>query len=186
MNETLRYLSRHNVWASKTLLDVCRALTPEQLTAPASAAYGSLIETFNHLVTSDGAYLWSLGGPQTSWVAAAEQELEKYPEPWINDEAREPVVDLDELALRIEEAERLWDSFFASEEFDAERVSVLDLGTYQCPAGVVIAEVFHHGSVHREQICAMLTGFGIEPPDIQPWGFADATGISRFVGGRTS
>jgi uncharacterized damage-inducible protein DinB len=186
MNETLLYFSRHNAWASRTLLEVCRTLTPEQLTAPASAAFGSIIETFNHIVTSDGSYLWSLGGPRTSWVAAAEQELEKYPEPWSNPEARVPLVDLDELALRIDEAERLWESFFASEEFDAERVSILDLGTYACPAGIVMAEVFHHGSVHREQICAMLTGLGIEPPDIQPWGFADATGISRFIGGRTS
>jgi uncharacterized damage-inducible protein DinB len=49
-----------------------------------------------------------------------------------------------------------------------------------------MAEVFHHGSIHREQICAMLTGLGIEPPDIQPWGFADSTGLSRFLGGRTN
>lgn len=77
-------------------------------------------------------------------------------------------------------------AFFATEEFDAERVSVLDRGTYECPAGIVMAQVFHHGSVHREQICAMLTGLGIEPPDVQPWGFADATGMSRFLGGRMS
>ena len=51
---------------------------------------------------------------------------------------------------------------------------------------IVMAEVFHHGSVHREQICATLTALGIEPPDIQPFGFADATGISRFLGDRTS
>lgn len=186
MNESLLFLSRHNLWATKTLLDVCRTLTPEQLAAPATATYGSIIETFNHLITSDGGYLKSLGGPMTTWVAAREQELEKYPEHWINDEAREQIVDLDELTLRVEEAERLWDSFFASEEFDPDRLCILDLGTYECPAGIVMAQSFHHGSLHREQICAMLTGFGIEPPDIQPWGFADATGLSRFVGGRTS
>lgn len=186
MNESLLYLSRHNVWATKTLLDVCRALTPEQLAAPATATYGSIIETFNHLITSDGGYLVSLGGPMTTWVAAARQELEKYPEHWSNQEAREQVVGLDELALRTEETERLWGSFFANEEFDTERVSILDQGTYECPAGIVMAQVFHHGSLHREQICAMLTGFGIDPPDVQPWGFADATGISRFLEGRTS
>lgn len=186
MNEALLYLSRHNVWASKTLLDVCRTLTPEQLNAPATATFGSITETFNHLVTSEGGYLWSLGGPLMSWVAAAEQEARKYPEPWSNDEARELVVDLDELAQRIDEIERLWDSFFAHKEFNAERVSILDLGTYECPAGIVMAQVFHHGSVHREQICAMLTCLGVEPPDVQPWGFADATGMSRFLGGRTS
>lgn len=186
MNDTLRYFARHNVWASRTLLEACRALTPEQLTASAPAAFGSILETFNHVVTSDGSFLWSLGGPLTPWVEAAHRELEKYPEPWINEDARVPVVGLDELALRIDETERLWDAFFAEKEFDGERVSVLDLGTYECPAWIVMTQVFHHGSVHREQISAMLTGLGIEPPDIQPWGFADATGLSRFVGGRTT
>ena len=187
MNESLHYLSRHNVWATKTILDVCRTLSPDQLIAPARATYGSIIETLNHLVTSDAGYLWSLGGPQTTWVAAAEREWEEHREPWTSTSGeREQIADLDELALRIDETERLWDSFFASEEFDAERVSVLDVGTYECPAGIVMAQVFHHGSIHREQICAMLTGLGIEPPDVQPWGFADATGISRFLGGRTS
>ena len=185
MNESLLYFARHNAWASKALLDVCRMLTPTQLTAPAAATYGTIIETFNHLVTAEGGYLHSLGGPLTPWVSAAERELEKYPEPWNNDEAREPVVGLDDLANRVDELEGLWESFFA-DEFDAERVCLLDLGTYECPAGIVMAEVFHHGSIHREQICSVLTGLGVEVPDIQPWGFADATGVSRFVGGRAS
>jgi uncharacterized damage-inducible protein DinB len=186
MNETLLYFSRHNVWATKTLLDVCRTLTPEQLTAPATATYGNIIETFNHLVTTEGSYLAVLGGPQTPWVAAAKRHLEDYQEPWSNDEAREQVVDLDELALRIDEAEQLWDSFLASEEFNLDRALTFDLGTYECPTGIVLVQVFHHGSIHREQICAMLTGLGLEPPDVQPWGYADATGASRLVGGRAS
>jgi uncharacterized damage-inducible protein DinB len=190
MNDTLLYFSRHNVWATKTLLGSCRTLSPAQLTRPGDAAYGSIIQTLNHVVTSDGAFLSSLGGPQASWVAETERELAKYPEPWSNEDAREPIVGLDvgldELAVRVDEAERLWDAFFAAEEFDPERESVLDLGTYECRTGIVMAQVFHHGSVHREQVCAMLTRLGIEPPDLQPWALADATGLSRFVGGRTS
>jgi uncharacterized damage-inducible protein DinB len=42
-----------------------------------------------------------------------------------------------------------------------------------------VAEALHHGNVHREQICAILTSLGAQPPDIQPWGFADDTGRSR-------
>jgi uncharacterized damage-inducible protein DinB len=186
MNETLLYFSRHNVWANKTLLDACTTLSPAQLTRPADAAFGSIIETLNHVVNSDGAFLSSLGGRPATWVAETERELAKYPESWKNEDARVTIVGLDELAVRIDEAERLWDAFFATEEFDAERVSVLDLGTYECRSGIVMAQVFHHGSVHREQVCAMLTGLGVEPPDLQPWALADATGLSRFVGGRTS
>ena len=34
MNESLLYFARHNAWASKTLLEVCRTLTPDQLDTP--------------------------------------------------------------------------------------------------------------------------------------------------------
>jgi uncharacterized damage-inducible protein DinB len=185
MNENLVYQLRHNVWATKTLLDACRSLSSEQLTAPPTAAYGSVIETFRHLVMSDAGYLSTLGGPQTSWVASYHQELSEVAE-WWKDGPLEDAADLDELARRVDETERLWDAFLASEELDVERVLVLDDGTYECPAGIVVAQVFHHGSLHREQICAMLTGLGSEAPDLQPWAFADATGMSRFLGGRTS
>jgi len=184
MNDTLRYLWRHNVWASRTLLAECKLLSPEQLSAPAVASYGTILETFRHLVMTDAAYLRSLGGPETSWLADYQRALDEVPEPWHEGPMEDG--DLDELGRRIDETVQLWDGFFADAEFDAERVSVLDAGTYECPAGIVMAQVFHHGSLHREQICATLSALGVEPPDLQPWAFADATGISRFLGGRTS
>jgi len=186
VNEALLYLSRHNTWASKTLLGGCRTLTSDQLTAPATAAFGNVIDTFNHLVTSEGGYLSALGGPLTTWVEDAKRELEKYPDYWDNGDACVPVVILDELALRIDELGQLWESFFANNEFGPEEKRVLDSGTYECPAGIVMAQLFHHGGLHREQICATLSGLGLDPPDLQPWEFADSTGISRFLGGRTS
>ncbi len=184
MNDSLRYLWRHHVWASRTLLEQCRALTAEELSAPAAASYGSILETFRHLVMSDAGYLYALDGTQTSWLADYQRALDQVPEPWHEGPMEDG--DLDELGRRIEETDLLWGAFFASTEFDPARLSVLDGGTYECPAGVVMAQVFHHGSVHREQICATLTTLGIGPPDIQPWAFADATRISRFLGGRTS
>lgn len=180
MNESLLYLSRHNFWATKTLLDLCGALSTDQLSARGSASFGSIIETFNHVVMSDGGYLRSLGGPEVPWIAA------RPPEYWTDDAPMPPGASLDELTPRVDETEQLWESFLASEPFDPERTITLDNGTYECPTGIVMAQAFHHGSIHREQICAMLTSLGIEPPDIQPWGFADATGVSRFLGGRTS
>jgi hypothetical protein len=44
---------------------------------------------------------------------------------------------------------------------------------------VLIAQALYHGTAHREQICAILTGFGLEPPDVQVWAYADATGRGR-------
>jgi uncharacterized damage-inducible protein DinB len=184
VNETLRYLGRHKAWANRELLDRCRTLTSEQLTAPAGASYGSVIETLRHLVMSDASYLRCLGGPETAWLVEYQRTLDAVPEPWHEGPTEDG--DLDELERRIDETERLWDAFITDMPFDAERVAVLDRGTYECPAGIVMAQVFHHGSLHREQVCATLTALGVEPPDLQPWAFADATGLSRFLGGRTS
>ena len=39
------------------------------------------------------------------------------------------------------------------------------------PAGIRLAQVLHHGTDHRSQICTILTTLGIEPPDIDAWEF---------------
>ncbi len=44
---------------------------------------------------------------------------------------------------------------------------------------MLVVQALHHGNAHREQICAILTGLGIEPPDIQVWAYAEATGHAR-------
>jgi hypothetical protein len=42
-------------------------------------------------------------------------------------------------------------------------------------AGIFIAQALNHANHHREQVCAILTGFGIDPPDIQAWEYAWTT-----------
>lgn len=165
MNEVLLDAFRHNSWATKQLLATCRGLSTEQLTAPAPASFGSILTTFNHLILSDAGYLRSLTGSAPSWV---------------NDRAES--TDFDQLEAWVEETAQNWERFLST-PIDAERVLTLDQGTYEAHAGVLIAQALHHGNAHREQICAILTGFGLEPPDIQAWAYADATGRGRFVGG---
>lgn len=56
---------------------------------------------------------------------------------------------------------------------------VLDEGADEARASVILTQALHHGSAHREQICAILTGFGMQPPDVQAWAYAEATGRAR-------
>ncbi len=44
------------------------------------------------------------------------------------------------------------------------------------PAGIVLAQTLHHGNVHREQVCNVLTAQGLEPPDLSAWAFGYASG----------
>jgi uncharacterized damage-inducible protein DinB len=80
----------------------------------------------------------------------------------------------------VDEAEALWIGFLSVPD-DAARRVLLDNGTYVTHAAIVTAEALHHGSAHREQIRAILRDFGLEPPEVQSWDFADATGRSRWI-----
>ena len=89
--------------------------------------------------------------------------------------------DADELAARVDETAPLWEAYFA-EPLDAEQLLSLDQGAYAAQASVPIVQALHHGNSHREQVCAILTGLGIEPPDLQAWTWAEATGRARELG----
>jgi uncharacterized damage-inducible protein DinB len=44
------------------------------------------------------------------------------------------------------------------------------------PLGVRLAQVVHHGTDHRSQICTALTSIGVEPPLIDVWDYAEKDG----------
>ena len=159
MNDALLEAFRHNSWATRHLLAACRGLSEEQLSTPAPGSYGGILATFNHIVHGDGGYVGRLTGSAPAWVR------------------RDDSNDLDELAARVDEVAQLWDRFLSG-PVDAERMIVAG-EALEVAAGVIVAQALHHGNAHREQISAMLTSFGIEPPDIQAWGWAWATGRVR-------
>ena len=158
MNGALLEAFRHNAWATRHLLVFCRDLPPEQLATGAPGTYGTILATFNHVIGSDASYVHRLAGPAPSWV---------------DDDGTDPS-DLEVLLARADEAARLWEEYLQRPD-NAERVMVVDDGAYEVRAGIFVAQALHHGNAHREQICAGLTGLGIEPPDVQPWEYAWAT-----------
>ena len=64
---------------------------------------------------------------------------------------------------------------------DQEMVSQSADGEFHTTVGVRLAQVLHHGTDHRSQICTALTSIGIEPPDVDVWSYAEATGRDHFV-----
>jgi uncharacterized damage-inducible protein DinB len=161
MKEMLLEAFRHHAWANKQLLAACRSLAHEQLTLPGTAAGTdrSILAIFNHITQSDRGYV-SRRGDRPDWVE------------------NEDTSDLDELERRAEENAEVWETFL-SQPLDATKLIVLDQGAYEAEQSVLVVQALHHGNAHREQICAILTGLGIEPPDIQAWAHAEATGHAR-------
>jgi uncharacterized damage-inducible protein DinB len=167
MNDALLDAFRHNSWATSQLIAACRGLSAQQLNAPAAGSFGSIAATFNHIILADARYLWRLSGSAPEWAMADTD-----------------AASLDDFDARASESAQNWERFLA-DPIDTERLIILDEGRYETYPGVLLAQALHHGSAHREQICAILTSYGIEPPDVQVWAYADATGRERERSGKS-
>jgi uncharacterized damage-inducible protein DinB len=119
-----------------------------------------ILAILNHLIQSDRGYA-SRGGERPDWA-----------------ENEEDTADLDELERRADENTEVWETLL-SQLLEATKLIMLDQGAYEAEQSVLVVQALHHGNAHREQICAVLAGLGIEPPDIQAWAYAEATGHAR-------
>jgi uncharacterized damage-inducible protein DinB len=162
MQEILLEAFRHHAWANKQLLAACRGLPQEQLTLPGTAAGTDrgILAILNHITRSDRGYV-SRRGERPDWVENAED-----------------TTDLDEVERRAEENAQVWERVL-TQPLDATKRILLDQGAYEAEQSVLVVQALHHGNAHREQICAILTGLGVEPPDLQAWAYAEATGHAR-------
>jgi len=162
MTEILLEGFRHHAWANTQLLAACRGLPPEQLRLPGTAAGTDrgILAILNHIIQSDRGY-GSRRGDRPAWA-----------------EHEEDTADLEELERRADENAQVWERFLAR-PLDATKRIILDQGAFEAEQSVLVVQALHHGNAHREQICAVLTGLGIQPPDLQAWSYAQATGHAR-------
>ena len=162
MKEILLEGFRHHAWARQAAARRLPRLPQEQLTLPGTAAGTDrgILAILNHIIQSDRGYV-SRRGERPDWA-----------------ENEEDTADLGELERRADENAQVWERFL-SQPLDATKLIILDQGAYEAEQSVLVVQALHHGNAHREQICAILTGLGIEPPDIQAWAYAQATGHAR-------
>ena len=155
---------RHHAWANDRVLEACAALSPEQLTTPAPGTYGPIIDTLRHIVGSNNWYLWVItdGGV---------------------DRIDEDAMDIAELRAAARATAQGWEELLAGElDPDADIARTEDGWEFHAPLGLRLAQVIHHGTDHRSQICTAMTSLGLEPPLIDLWDWGEATGRTREVG----
>jgi uncharacterized damage-inducible protein DinB len=90
----------------------------------------------------------------------------------------EDAMELDELRAVMERHGAEWPLVLRDGPDPETVVTVqrLDGTRSHAPAGIRLAQAIHHGTDHRSQICTGLTGFGVEPPDIDVWDFGGVDG----------
>jgi uncharacterized damage-inducible protein DinB len=144
----------HHVWATLVLFDACLPLSPEQLATPVPGTYGSILDTQRHLVGADASYLFVTTGGRTPQID-------------------EDHMDFPELRAAMESHGPAWSRLLA-ENPDPEAVLERhrdDGSETHAPMSIRLAQVLHHGTDHRSQICTVLTTLGVEPPAIDVWDF---------------
>ena len=151
----LEKLFEHNNWANHKIIQICSALSDEQLdTEPQSVTKGNIRTTLSHLVTSQRGYLALLTLPV--------EERPETPLALAELQASSRISGEGLLALARGEKEHLNSQLRTTD------------GYYVDP-WVVMLQVINHASEHREQICSMLSALGITPPDLDGWTFGEAT-----------
>ena len=152
----------HHIWATEQVIDRCADLTPEQLATPAHGTYGPIIDTLRHLVRTD---IWYL----TFFPVEQPAPIEENAEP-----------SLVELRSAITRNGALWAEVLGgAHDGDEETVEHGEGWKFYAPVGLRLAQVVHHGTDHRSQVCTALTSLGLAPPEIDLWAYGEATGRTR-------
>ena len=161
----LHHLVAHHAWANARLLEFCEQLDDQQLAATAPGAVGTVAETLRHFVQAEAGYLSRLAP-------------ELIPPDWDPHLAR----DLPSIRARAEHLASLWLEYAARDPDPSEirRKQWPDV-THEFPAYMEITQALHHSTIHREQVCMILTSIGVAPPDLQPLAWADEMGVLKRI-----
>ena len=153
----------HHVWATQRLLDACADLTMAQLTTPAPGTYGPIIMTLGHMVAADGWYL-----------SFYDDRAVRIPE----DESCTLAMMRDAITAN----GALWQELLDGDlDPDKDVVEHGEGWDFHAPLGLRLAQVVHHGTDHRSQVCTALTSLGIEPPLIDLWDYGEALDLTKGV-----
>ena len=159
-----RYLlaqAYNNAWANHRLLRACGKLSAEELAAPRTSFFPSIIHTLNHILTVDWLYISALEGncigaaafePEIPFVHFADLNREQHAaDRRLIDHCRQMVTETVMQEVRIPRADHV-------------QVETADR---------VLLHLFQHQIHHRGQVHAMLSGTSVPPPQLDEFFAAD-------------
>ena len=162
----LREAFRHHAWATRQLLDHCATLPPSTLERSVDAVYGSILDTFRHVVDADASYLHRISGGDLGAMIDDDRSLS-----------------FDDVVALQERNAAGWETLL---DRGVEPVAELehDRGngeTRHATVGVRLAQALHHGSDHRSQIATALTILGHPADEFDVWAWGESVGLCRVT-----
>ena len=168
MKDQLLMLADYHVWSFEILYGALSPVSDSQYTADCGLFFGSIHRTLNHLLLADRVWFGRFVG-RSYPVAGLDMQLES---------ARGRLEQaLYEQTQRWRAWTELQDQAVISGMLEYSNLA----GTsFSNPLAATLLHVFNHGTHHRGQISAAITGFGHAAPEM------DLIGYLRGVGTPTS
>jgi len=151
--QDIHLLYEYNYWANKKLIAASAKIAQEQFTAPASFPYGGLRGTLLHVLDAE----WGWRGLFENQSFNPDLKPEDFPT-------------LQSLEARWHEEEiamRAWLATLHNEDMESHLRYITDTGIqrdrilWHC-----LIHVVNHGTQHRSEAAALLTGYGQSPGDL--------------------
>ena len=154
---TLVEFIRYNNWANQQVLAACKDVSESQLTAMIPGAYGSIRDTFKHLLRAEADYISRITGTR--------------PQPSFNWEDGPSLAEMSAFAAQVGEAfmdtiQRIPPTQIVHEEEDGQ--------TLEYQARQLFMQVVNHGIEHRTNITTFLNSLGLPVPEVDGWGYMRA------------
>ncbi len=157
--QDILFLYRYNQWSTKKILDAASNVTPEQYLAPADFPHGGLRGTLVHALFAE--WIW-----RNRWEGTSPKYRLK----------PEDFPTIESLRTRWAEEEQLLMTFVEKLAEEKLQTTFSYVSTEGKPNTRILwqamAHVVNHGTQHKTEAAAILTGFGHSPGDIDMIWFA--------------
>ncbi|MCY3834389.1 MAG: DinB family protein [Chloroflexi bacterium] len=150
--EDIKLYYAYNEWANQRILDAAERATPEQLRARNELGWGSLRGALVHILDAEQGWFSFLFGTENKGLIDPES-----------------FADMAELRARWEQQNKITRRCLDTlQDDDLTRIHSNERGgnTYDWVLWQALVHVVNHGTQHRAECAALLTGFGHSPGDM--------------------
>lgn len=157
LEPTMIEFFQYNHWANQELFGICKSLSAEIITASIPGAYGSIRDTFAHILKAEIRFLKRIHGvcpePDLKWEDNPSLSQMMVYEASLNKALLDTLQGVPATRNVHEEG---------------------DGWTFDYQARLIFMSVVYHGIAHRTDITTLLNNKGVSLPELDVWGYQSA------------